>query len=476
MQRVDFVDEREPEGRLHWAWIVAGVVVMATAVFFQWFLNTLRDRTFSEAPAAVRDSESLDGVRHGEMAMLAREYLKLREAYPPEEGFEEEETPAEFFVVAIEPLAVSRTQRLWAAIVAGHTHGVGEALSRLRSLTGDLDPGGALSADAAWLIRLYERGAGSLPEEARCSLVDRHGWFGELALATGEPADGPHRRRALGGGAEVLGVYSGLGVAASVTVLGGLVAMVFFARKLNGRDYDLSPQVSPAQEFLHAFILLVGMFALFLGLSVLPFGLGVEGTVGAVVLDFALPWLLLATIAWPLIRGVRWASLAKHVGLHGGAGAPAEALAGVLGWLAWMPLTIVVGIAIAFFAAEAESAAGHPMMQPPPTDSDLVVWLWVLGSVVWAPVVEEYAFRGLLYGYLRARAGVLLSVLVSSVVFGLVHPYSPLGMAQVAIGGVMLALLREWRGSLIAPMVAHALHNGSLVAVELAVTRLALGG
>jgi membrane protease YdiL (CAAX protease family) len=32
--------------------------------------------------------------------------------------------------------------------------------------------------------------------------------------------------------------------------------------------------------------------------------------------------------------------------------------------------------------------------------------------------------------------------------------------------GLVLALLREWRGSLIAPMTMHALHNGTITLVS----------
>jgi membrane protease YdiL (CAAX protease family) len=48
---------------------------------------------------------------------------------------------------------------------------------------------------------------------------------------------------------------------------------------------------------------------------------------------------------------------------------------------------------------------------------------------------------------------------VSALCFGLIHPYTPAGLIEVAAGGFVYALIRAWRGSLIAPVVAHALHN-----------------
>jgi len=43
--------------------------------------------------------------------------------------------------------------------------------------------------------------------------------------------------------------------------------------------------------------------------------------------------------------------------------------------------------------------------------------------------------------------------------FGIIHPYSPGGMIQVAIGGIAYGLLQELHQSLYAPIVAHCLHN-----------------
>lgn len=57
----------------------------------------------------------------------------------------------------------------------------------------------------------------------------------------------------------------------------------------------------------------------------------------------------------------------------------------------------------------------------------------------------------------------------------MIHPYSPLGMLQVAFGGLLFGMLREWRGSLIAPMVAHAINNGVIALVSFMIAR-AIGG
>ena len=77
-------------------------------------------------------------------------------------------------------------------------------------------------------------------------------------------------------------------------------------------------------------------------------------------------------------------------------------------------------------------------------------------------------FRGALYRALNYKLPWYAAVLISAAAFGLVHPYSPEGLAQVALSGVIFALLREWRGSLIACITAHALHNGTISVLEIA--------
>ena len=94
-----------------------------------------------------------------------------------------------------------------------------------------------------------------------------------------------------------------------------------------------------------------------------------------------------------------------------------------------------------------------------------MVWVMVLSMVVWAPLLEETMFRGALFRYLHPKLRVWGTVLATAAVFGMVHPYTTSGLVNVASMGVVFGLLRQWRGSLIAPMVAHAIHNGVIALV-----------
>src|SRR6185295_7876270 len=83
----------------------------------------------------------------------------------------------------LDEAAITRTERLRIAIVAGELLGRDEATARLAILQKELTPDGNLARDAAWLAKLYTDGPASIPAEASDALVQRHGWFGRLALS-----------------------------------------------------------------------------------------------------------------------------------------------------------------------------------------------------------------------------------------------------------------------------------------------------
>jgi membrane protease YdiL (CAAX protease family) len=112
-------------------------------------------------------------------------------------------------------------------------------------------------------------------------------------------------------------------------------------------------------------------------------------------------------------------------------------------------LDISIGVLLGFM---------YPGLVSEVTNASLVSSMGVLGflrGVVWTPIVEETLYRGMLYRYLRDRWRWPVAVVVSAAVFAAMH--LPLSRAPYALaGGIVYALLREWRGSLVAPIAAHA--------------------
>ncbi len=459
-------------------WLAFGLLAVVMVIFMQWFRGDLSRTTMKEAPASVVKSEDVEGGQYSEFAMEAKALVKLRPVNLPEEDKEELTRDFNEYLV---PLAVTRAERLRLAIVAGEVVGKEDALARIVALQRELDPGSPLASDAEWFRVMYEKGADKLSQEVQASLMDRHGWFADLALAYGRPITDSFRRSAVGGRERILRTYKRLHWAQVALFLVGILALVVLIRANEELRSQGQFETPVPDENLQAFVLFCAGFVVILGLSLVPFGLGAEGSLEATAASELAIWVLMIVPAWPLLRGVPRNEFAQTVGLHLGRFVSAEIFVGVMAFVGVMPITIGLSEAIEslsriFGSASVEgSPEGHPMFQAPPSDSGLLVFLSVIGSVVWAPLIEETVFRGFLYGWLRERLGIGLAIALSSIAFGIVHPYSPLGMIQVGAAGVVFALLREWRGSLIAPMVAHALHNGSIEAMSLAIAN-AIGG
>ncbi|MFO0748702.1 MAG: type II CAAX endopeptidase family protein [Myxococcota bacterium] len=84
--------------------------------------------------------------------------------------------------------------------------------------------------------------------------------------------------------------------------------------------------------------------------------------------------------------------------------------------------------------------------------------LITLAAVVISPVMEEILFRGFLFRNLRDTMGRGPAVLVSGLIFAVIH-LEPALIVPLAAMGAALALLYEWSGSLLVPIMAHALWN-----------------
>lgn len=79
----------------------------------------------------------------------------------------------------------------------------------------------------------------------------------------------------------------------------------------------------------------------------------------------------------------------------------------------------------------------------------------LFASVAMAPLIEEIAFRGLMYRAWEESWGWLPAMVASSVVFGLFHGW----FWSTFIGGIFFVCLYRRTGTLLAPIIAHAVGN-----------------
>lgn len=220
------------------------------------------------------------------------------------------------------------------------------------------------------------------------------------------------------------------------------------------------PDVAAQQRLALAGQPALGIFAFFvaaqltvasaLQLASLPFGL-----VFAEVFVFALP-----VVLW--VRGANW-RVRPFLKLA----APPKGLLG-LGFVAGVANFLVAG------ALQGLIRAALPSDWTRPFDSarvfeglggaDLGVLLVALGA--FAPLCEELAFRGYLQTVLRARHSDLLGVVLTAVLFSVLH-LDPVGMIARVELGVVFGLLVLWSGSLWPAVAAHAANNLCVAAVVL---------
>jgi uncharacterized protein len=92
-------------------------------------------------------------------------------------------------------------------------------------------------------------------------------------------------------------------------------------------------------------------------------------------------------------------------------------------------------------------------------DSRGAFLLDTMNATVWAPLVEEITFRGLLYATLRSRFALWPSAVMSAAIFALPHGYAAAGSVSVLVSGILWALAYERTGSLLPALVAHSANN-----------------
>jgi uncharacterized protein len=93
------------------------------------------------------------------------------------------------------------------------------------------------------------------------------------------------------------------------------------------------------------------------------------------------------------------------------------------------------------------------------SDLDLPIG-WAFITVCIQPgIVEELFFRFIALGTLTRVMGVGGAICVSSIMFGMAHSGVALSIPILTVVGAGLGLVRVWSGSIVLPMLLHALHN-----------------
>jgi membrane protease YdiL (CAAX protease family) len=332
------------------------------------------------------------------------------------------------------------------------------------------------TADLALLEQLYTRSPKALDLEAQLAFTDRRDWFAQLALSHVEGADtGEHdlilataKRTAsvllaLGGGVATA-AFAGLALLA----LGGLLwqqgslrsGYVLSSHVLS--SHVLSPHSDaatnriPYLETLVVFIIATLSFGLLGGLLQEALGLGTSAALTVSMLS-------LLAVFWPRVQGVGADELRRACGWHLGSGFWREVGSGLLGYVAGAPVLLAaLGVSV-LLSKWLDTQASHPITEEIAKANWATLTLIFILAAVWAPLVEESIFRGGFYHYLRGRLGIVAAALMTSFLFAVIHPQGLVGVPPLMALAMILALIREWRGSLVGSITVHAVHNGMTI-------------
>jgi membrane protease YdiL (CAAX protease family) len=376
----------------------------------------------------------------------------------------------ERMLVALNSATVTPADALNAVPVIAELAGSDSAIVKLDQLQGKLTPNPALDGDAEALRVIYTQGLGSVSASQRQGLLQRHEWFAQLALSFGLPDQDRQRQAVLDAAIHttiVLGiVFIAMLAALSVGLVLLIVGLVFLEK---GRlRFNFRPAPTPGPPvYLETFAI---WLAVWMAISFLFRLLGVQH--GILTSEAIAALFSLGVALWPLCRGINWSQFRAELGWHSGRGALREIFAGLIGYIAGLPILAVGFLITAMLIQKSGSHPTHPILRELMGKSSALTLIGIyLAACLLAPLIEETMFRGALYQHLRRRHRPILSALIVSLLFAAIHPQ---GWAVIPLLGsiaFVLAMLREWRSSLLASMTAHALNNAIGVSIVILLLR-----
>lgn len=135
----------------------------------------------------------------------------------------------------------------------------------------------------------------------------------------------------------------------------------------------------------------------------------------------------------------------------------------------WAPL-VVLGMALV--SLQGLERFFHVPKHIPLEDflsTPLAAILTAIFAVSFGPLMEELFFRGFLYPVIERRAGMFVAIVITSILFGLIHA-AQLGFALglvliIFLVGTVLTIVRAKTGSVAASFVVHVSYNSTLVAL-----------
>jgi membrane protease YdiL (CAAX protease family) len=321
-----------------------------------------------------------------------------------------------------------------------------------------------------------------IPEESKTLLKERLGFPAELFLLPEGTTAKKQRDSMLQNSAMRilgLGLMVFLGLGALLVGFGLIIGLAVMIRNRRLVSYFFHTSTDH-NLYIQTFAI---WMAYFFGGSILLGALNLDQR-SAMMLQPVIFFSSLACLFYPVIRGISFRQMRFDVGLT--LDRPAgDVLQSGVSYLATIPCLIPGFIFVAAYSLVTslfqethefarQTGPGHPI-QEYIAEGDFTMLLMVfITACVAAPIVEETMFRGVLYRHLRdwsqtrARwASIFFSAVLNGFIFASIHPQGIAGIPVLMTLAICFSLVREWRNSLLTPMLMHAIHNTLVTCVSL---------
>jgi membrane protease YdiL (CAAX protease family) len=370
------------------------------------------------------------------------------------------------------------------------------ALELLAGLQNRIDAGD-VTADEAFLETLdavtelvdatAQPGARGISDEACADVIKVLGTTGKTLVAQAK-GDQEALDSLAAAGAVLLMVLVLAAFVGFVLALGGIAALiVFVVMAALGKTKGIGA-ADELWSHVYAEMFAVWMFA-YLGLARAPRMLfdiwedyGNEGPGMDVRLALSIAAAIAAVVIalwWGTRRGLSLRTIMAAVGLR--RFVAMDLVWGVVCWSMGIALLIVgvmLAVVLSNIFSDGQMRASHPVQQMVEESGATGLFLTYMIACVCAPIGEEIVFRGALYRNLRQSFGrwgavgsVMIAIAVSSVLFAAIHPQGLIFIPVLASLAVAFCIMREWRGTINASIVAHAINNTVVLTLNVLMLR-----
>lgn len=122
--------------------------------------------------------------------------------------------------------------------------------------------------------------------------------------------------------------------------------------------------------------------------------------------------------------------------------------------IACLTFSVGASIVVMYLIAQLNSEFVNDLLSENPFSEDPVSLFFLL--VIFAPLLEETVFRGLFFSRVSKKWGITTGIIVSSLVFGLLHPINPIG---ALIFGITACVVYVETRTLWTSISIHSLNN-----------------